>query len=323
MPTYVFYSQLHPDSPASLTMVEIAYHSQYHYFQFPRLRTPKTDCSKDQIDAIDDLIDSMDLSINQKESDVARDTYLPDLLPFESLPHIYEQNLMDVLETKIILNASEDDEQFADMLDGKNFVEIFWKVPELREKHAKRAAKMIKSLFPLEENKVVEKPSEASKVKSEYSDSTTKSSSTTNDSALSIERVSVETPADDFRQLVQHNVLTIANRTERDAKFQIYAEQMRNVISELLFESKESLNYKKLEEALSIYRKQCYDFSSFNDYNKWIKEVKRRVIQNQRQHFWVNVVVEKDLGLCFVSTESSETKQALSSFYELASEDME
>ncbi|XP_004530928.1 ATP-dependent DNA helicase 2 subunit KU80 [Ceratitis capitata] len=316
-------NQLHPDSPASLTMVEIAYHSQYHYFQFPRLRTPKTDCSKDQIDAIDDLIDSMDLSINQKESDAARDTYLPDLLPFESLPHIYEQNLMDVLETKIILNASEDDEQFADMLDGKNFVEIFWKVPELREKHAKRAAKVIKSLFPLEENKVVEKPSDASKVKSEYSDSTTKSSSTTNDSALSIERVSVETPADDFRQLVQHNVLTIANRTERDAKFQIYAEQMRNVISELLFESKESLNYKKLEEALSIYRKQCYDFSSFNDYNKWIKEVKRRVIQNQRQHFWVNVVVEKDLGLCFVSTESSETKQALSSFYELASEDME
>lgn len=308
---------MHPDRPASLTMVEIAYHSQYQYFQFPPLRTQKTVCTKEQIDAIDDLIDSMDLTINTKESDEPRNTYHSDLLPFESLEHIYEQNVLDVLERKIISNASEDDEQFAEMLDDKNFVEIFWKVPEMREKNAKRAAKVVKSLFTLEENLSENKTNTTTKVKSEFSHAST---ATDSSSALSFDRVSEDTPAQDFRQLINCIVLKIENRTERDAKFQIYAKQMRNAICSLLFESKGSLNYEKLEEAFTIYRKYCYDFNAFDDYNNWISEIRTRVVQSELQHFWQKVVVDKDLGLCFVSTEAEESKQALKKFYELPSD---
>ncbi|XP_014098840.3 X-ray repair cross-complementing protein 5 isoform X1 [Bactrocera oleae] len=310
-------NKLHPDRPASLTMVEIAYHSQYQYFQFPPLHTQKTVCTKEQIDAIDDLIDSMDLTINTKESDEPRNTYHSDLLPFESLAHIYEQNVLDVLERKIISNASEDDEQFAEMLDDKNFVEIFWKVPEMREKNAKRAAKVVKSLFTLEENLSENKTNTTTKVKSEFSHAST---ATDSSSALSFDRVSEDTPAQDFRQLINCIVLKIENRTERDAKFQIYAKQMRNAICSLLFESKGSLHYEKLEEAFTIYRKYCYDFNAFDDYNNWISEIRTRVVQSELQHFWQKVVVDKDLGLCFVSTEAEESKQALKKFYELPSD---
>ncbi|XP_017466834.1 PREDICTED: X-ray repair cross-complementing protein 5 [Rhagoletis zephyria] len=311
-------NKLHPDRPASLTMVEIAYHSQYQYFQFPLLRTPKTESTNEQIDAIDNLIDSMDLSLHSKVSDDPRDTYQPDLLPFGSLPHIYEQNVMDVLERKIISNASEDDERFAEMLEDKHFVEIFWKVPELREKNAKCAANAIKSLFPLEENVPQVPTSGKLKVKSEISNSSA-STSTESNLILSFDKVSEEAPAEDFRQLVQYNVLQIRNRTERDAKFQVYAQQMRNVIWALLFESKGSVNYKKMEEALTIYRKKCYDFNSFDDYNKWIREVKEKVLQNELQDFWQNVIVKNDLGLCFVRTDSLESKRSLDKFYELHS----
>uniref|UniRef100_A0A0A1WEW9 X-ray repair cross-complementing protein 5 n=1 Tax=Zeugodacus cucurbitae TaxID=28588 RepID=A0A0A1WEW9_ZEUCU len=311
-------NELHPDRPASLTMVEIAYHSQYQYFQFPRLRTQKTDCTKEQIDAIDDLIDAMDLTINTKECDEPRDTYHSDLLPFESLSHIYEQNVLDVLERKIISNASEDDEQFAEMLDDKNFVEIFWKVPEMREKHAKRAAKVVKSLFTLEENEP-DKTTTTAKIKAEFSGTSTATDSST---ALSFDSVGEETPADDFRQLIENNVLKIENRTERDAKFQIYAKQIRNVVWSLLFETKESLNFEKLSEALAIYRKYCYDFNSFDDYNNWISEIRTQVVQSKLQNFWKNVVVNKNLGLCFVITDTQESQQALKNFYELPNDDV-
>ncbi|XP_054743331.1 X-ray repair cross-complementing protein 5-like [Anastrepha obliqua] len=313
-------NKLHTDRPASLTMVEIAYHSQYQYFQFPRLRTLKTECTKEQIDAIDNLIDSMDLSLNPKESDIPRDTCQPDLLPFESLPHIYEQNVMDVLERKIISNVKED-EQFAEMLEDKNFVEIFWKIPELREKVSKHAAKVIKSLFPLEENVPKVPTSGKTKVKSENTESGA-STSTEGNSPQICDKVSENTPADDFRQLIQNNVLKIQNRTERDAKFQMYAQQMQNVIWYLLFDTKDKLNYKKLEEALEIYRKQCYDFNSFDEYNEWISEVKKKVVPNKLQDFWQHVVAEKDLGLCFVSTDWLESKRALEKFYELPVDDV-
>lgn len=295
-------------------MVEIAYHSQYQYFQFPPLRTQKTECTKEQIDAIDDLIDSMDLTISTRECDEPRDTYRSDLLPFESLSHIYEQNVLDVLERKIISNASEDDEQFAEMLDDKNFVEIFWKVPEMREKNAKRAVKVVKSLFPLEEYETENERNTTTKVKSELSHCS--GTATDSSSALSFDRISEDTPAEDFQQLINHNVLKIDNRTERDVKYQFYAKQMRNVIWSLLFEA-ESLNEEKLKEALVIYRKHCYDFNTFDDYNNWISKVRTQVVQNKLQSFWQNVVVDKNLGLCFVSTDTEESKQALKKFYEL------
>ncbi|XP_039952392.1 X-ray repair cross-complementing protein 5 [Bactrocera tryoni] len=312
-------NKLNSDRPASLTMVEIAYHSQHQYFQFPRLRTQKTECTKEQIAAIDDLIDSMDLTINAKVCDEPRDTYHPDLLPFESLAHIYEQNVLDVLERKILSNASEDDEQFAEMLDDKNFVEIFWKVPEMREKNAKRAAKVVKFLFTLQENQPESKTNTTAKFKSEFIHNGA-STATDSSSTLSFDRVSEDTPAEDFRQLINCIVLKIENRTERDAKFQVYAKQMRNTIWSLLFESKESLNYEKLETSLAVYRKQCYDFNAFDDYNNWISEIRTRVVQSKLQHFWQKVVADKDLGLCFVSTDAEETKQALKEFYELPSD---
>ncbi|XP_067621693.1 X-ray repair cross-complementing protein 5 [Eurosta solidaginis] len=309
-------NKLHPDRPASLTMVEIAYHSQYQYFQFQRLRTPKTECTTEEIDAIDNLIDSMDLTINPKLSHDPRDTYLPDLLPFESLSHIYEQNVMDVLERKIISNASEDDEQFAEMLDDKNFVEIFWKVPELREANAKRAAKNVKSLFPLEINIPKTQSTEKGKVKTEVSDSAA-STTSENSETLSFDKVGIEDPAEDFRQLIHKNVLKVQNRTERDVKFQLYAQQIRETIWKMLSEARKSLDSEKLEKALTIYRKHCYEFNSFDEYNKWITEVKKTIIENNLQAFWQDVIVEKDLGLCFVSTDSLKSKRAREAFYEV------
>ena len=231
----------------------------------------------------------MDLNIPEKRAYEPRKTTSKDLLPYDAFPHIFEKNLMDMLERKIISNSAEDDEQFQEMLKDKNFVEVFWKLPEEIEQNAKTAAKVVKNLFPLEVNAAymnkINKP--AAKTANPQTD---QSASTSGNSAADnrLQKVSLETPTEDFEQLLKKNVLTLTNNTLRDAKFNEYATYLRAAIWHLLFDaaSKNALETDKIVEALKIYRKSCYDFNTLEQYNKWIAALKNNIQAENMQHFW-------------------------------------
>lgn len=295
------------DRPATLYMQELSYHAQHQFWDFPSLRTEKTECNKDQLKAVDNLIDSMDLECTLKDTQQPRQRRQNDLLPFDGLPSIYEQNVMDVLERKVICRAA-DDEQFQEMLQDKNFVDIFWRVPEPIEEKSKQAAAALKKLFPLEHShawleKLKAKEQEqnsAPAIKQERPD------------PISIDSVGLMTPVQDYKQLLQ-NVRSELNTTKRDAQFQSLAAQMRVVVITLLERSKLDLN--QLNEVIKLYRDSCLEFNSFTEYNQFATQLKTKASERNLQQFWNTIVVEKQLGPLVLGEPTLEDELRLKKFY--------
>ncbi|XP_023307645.2 X-ray repair cross-complementing protein 5 [Lucilia cuprina] len=319
-------NEIKDDSPASFYMYDLAYYEQYHFFEFPKLASKKSECSKEQLDAIDNLIDSMDLTIETKDSQTPRETLEKDLLPFNNLPHIFEKNFMDLMERKILCKASEDDEFFEEILKDKNFAEIFWKVPEQIEEKAKDAAKEVKRVFPLKiSNDWLEKAKAEEKIKMARLTQTLDEEASTSASQLSFDHVRSAAPAEDFELLLKACVFPIKNSTQRDVKFNHYASQMRAVIRDLIFkpESFAEINVDKIVAALNVYRKRCFIFNAFDDYNTWISSIKTEVVNRRMAKFWHEVIVRHELGLCFIGETSLDEQIKEKEFYSLEFSDSE
>ncbi|XP_073823715.1 X-ray repair cross-complementing protein 5 Ku80 [Musca autumnalis] len=315
-------NEIDDNFPASLNMMEMANHPQYHFFEFPRLQTARTECSEDQLNAIDNLIDCMDLTLKAQDSETPRNTLEKNALPFRHLPHIFEHNFMDLLERKILCKAGEDDEQFQEMLKDKNFVEAFWKIPEAIEEKAKNAAKEVKKLFPLEVSDEWLKKLKARQAKEAAAkQQTTKQQEENNNNNIKLpfEKVGNKTPAEDFEKLLKTHVFPIQDSTQRDLKFNHYATQLRSVVKDLIFKT-ESLtpqDFEKITAALSVYRKRCFIFNAFDEYNKWITSIKSQVANRHMSVFWNNVVVKHELGLCFIGEPSLDEQMKEKDFYSL------
>lgn len=306
------------DCPASFSMLEVAHHSQYHFFEFPKLASKHTECSKDQLNAMDHLIDCMDLTLKSEDAETPRDTFEKDLLSFNKLPHIFERNFMDIMERKIICKASETDEQFQEMLKDKNFVEVFWKLPEPIEKSAKNAAKEVKKLFPLEVSEIWLKKLQArEKKKANQTENNEKEEESTNNNVqLAFDHVRSSSPAEDFEQLLKAYVFPIKDSTQRDVKFNHYANQLCTIVKELIFKS-DGEDFEKIAAALTVYRKRCFIFNAFDDYNKWISSIKSQVVNKRMSMFWDKVIVKHELGLCFIGEPSLDEQIKEKDFYSL------
>lgn len=301
-------------------MYEVAYHEQYHFFEFPKLASKNTDCSEEQLEAIDNLIDSMDLTMKCKDSQKPRETRQKDLLPFHDLPHIFEKNFMDLMERKILCKASEDDDFFEEILKDKNFAEIFWKLPEQIEEKAKEAAKEVKRLFPLKVNEAwIEKVKAEEKTKLERLTQQLDEEANTSGIQLSFDHVRSANPAEDFEQLLKAYVFPIKNSTQRDVKFNHYASQIRAVVKDLIFKPKshDSNDFDKIVKALEVYRKRCFIFNAFDDYNTWISSIKSEVVNRRMTKFWHDVIVKHELGLCFIGEPSLDEQVKEKEFYDL------
>ncbi|XP_061402360.1 X-ray repair cross-complementing protein 5-like [Musca vetustissima] len=315
-------NEIEDNFPASLNMMEMAHHSQYHFFEFPRLSTERTDCSKEQLNAIDNLIDSMDLTLKIQDAETPRNTFEKNALPFSHLPHIFEQNFMDLLERKILCKAGEDDEQFQEMLKDKNFVEAFWKIPEAIEEKAKAAAKEVKKLFPLEVSEEWLKQLKAHQAKlaaNQQLAKNLKEENNNNTTKLPFDKVGSKTPAEDFEKLLKAHVFPIQDSTQRDLKFNQYALQLRSVVKDLIFktESLTSKDFDKITAAISVYRKRCFIFNAFDEYNKWIVSIKSDVAKRHLSVFWNNVICKHELGLCFIGEPSLDEQMKEKDFYSL------
>lgn len=301
--------------PATLYMLEMSYHAQHQFWDFPALRTEKTVCSKDQLQAVDNLIDSMDLECTLKDTQQPRKQRQNDLLPFDGLPSIFELNVMDVLERKALKVKENDDEMFKQMVKDRNLVDKFWRVPEPIEEKSKQAAAALKKLFPLEishawleklKAKELEENAPPPAIKQE------KPTETEGVEGVSVDCISLTTPAEDYKQLLKQLHL-IADFTERDVKFESLSAQVRVVFITLLERNK--LDMAQLQEMLSLYRNSCLEFSSFDEYNQFAQQLKEKATERNLQEFWANVVVQQQLGPLILGKPTGEDEQSLKSFY--------
>ncbi|XP_034472899.1 uncharacterized protein LOC117780461 [Drosophila innubila] len=302
--------------PASLYMFEMSYHAQHQFWDFPALRTEKTECSSDQMQAVDKLIDSMDLECTLKDTQQPRQQRQNDLLPFDGLPSIYEQNLMDVLERKVVCKSATDVDFYSTFKDHK-FVEIFWSVPEAIEEQSKKAASALKKLFPLERSHAWQEKLRAMElaqntpppIEEELADF---------EEFAEIDSVGLMTPVQDYNQMLR-KVRSITNPTKRDAQFQSLSAQMRVVIITLLERNK--LNLVELSEVLAVYRKSCLDFNSFAEFNQFAAQIKEKATEKKLTEFWESIMVEKQLGPLVLGEPTLEDELRLKAYYSLPSDE--
>ncbi|XP_052852453.1 uncharacterized protein LOC128262318 [Drosophila gunungcola] len=296
--------------PATLYMLEVSYTAQHHFWDFPALRTTKTECSEEQLDAIDQLIDSTDLECSLRDTQQPRPWAQNDLLPFDGLPSIFEQNVMDVLERKVIKDNDRDDE----MLKDKKFADVFWRVPEPLEEKSKRAAANVKKLFPLrfsrawqEKQLAKEQAENGVPVKQEPSEK---------DIPMPSDGVGLTNPGADFTRILE-SVRSIANATQRDARFQALAADTRVVILTLL--ERKKLNLLQLGEIIELYRQSCIDFNAFLEYDKFAEELKKVALAKNQSGFWQDIMVDKELGPLVLGEPTLDDELALKAYYTIES----
>jgi len=287
-------------------MLEVSYTSQHHFWDFPSLRTSKTQCSEDQLQAIDELIDSTDLECTLRDTQQPRPWAQNDLLPFDGLPSIFEQNVMDILERKVIWN----DDRESEMLKEKNFVDVFWRVPEPLEEKSKRAAANVKKLFPLRYSRAwqekllaKEQAENGVPVKQEPAEK---------EIPMPSGGVSLTNPGSDFTRILA-SVRSIANATQRDARFLALAADTRVVILTLL--ERKKLNCEQLGEIIALYRQSCMDFNTFQEYDKFAEELKKITLAKKHSEFWQDVVVDKQLGPLVMGELTLDDELALKAYY--------
>ncbi|KAH8410285.1 hypothetical protein KR009_010715 [Drosophila setifemur] len=296
--------------PAALYMLEVSYTEQHHYWDFPALRTTKTECSEEQIEAIDRLIDSTDLECSLRDTQQPRSWAQNDLLPFDGLPSVFEQNVMDFLERKLLTCKLKDDEQFEKTLDDKNFAKIFWSVPEQLEEKSKQAATTMKKLFPLRYSRVwldklkaKEQAENAVFVKQEPAEKET---------PMPDETVGLVNPITDFSRILT-SIGSMVNATQKDSRFQALSAQVRVVIITLMQRNK--LNLKELTEIIGLYRQSSMDYNAFLEYDKFAEELKQIALARKLGEFWTHVMVSKQLGPLVLGEPTLDDELALKAYY--------
>ncbi|KAH8353277.1 hypothetical protein KR084_009954, partial [Drosophila pseudotakahashii] len=292
--------------PATLYMLEVSYTSQHHFWDFPALRTAKTQSSEDQLLAIDELIDNTDLECTLRDTQQPRPWAQNDLLPFDGLPSIFEQNVMDVLERKVIKGENKGSE----MLKDKNFADVFWRVPEPLEEKSKRAAANVKKLFPLRYSRAwqekllaKEKAENGVPIKQEPAEK---------EIPMPSDGVGLTNPGSDFTRILA-SVRSITNATQRDARFQALAADTRVVILTLL--ERKKLNTEELGEIITLYRQSCMDFNTFQEYDKFAEELKKITLAKKHREFWQEVMVKKELGPLVLGELTLDDEIALKAYY--------
>ncbi|XP_062120824.1 uncharacterized protein LOC133835006 [Drosophila sulfurigaster albostrigata] len=297
--------------PAILYMQEMSYHAQHQFWDFPTLHTAKTECGSDQIQAVDKLIDSMDLECSLKDTQQPRQQRSNDLLPFDAFPSIYEQNVMDVLERKVICKAATDIE-LHDTFKDKKFVEHFWRVPEPLEEKSKQAAATLKKLFPLTYSQAWLDKLKAKELEENTPQPIKQEQDDREEPIDNVESVGLITPVQDYNKML-NQVRSIANTTQRDTEFQSLAAKMRVVIITLMERNK--LNLEQLVEVLTVYRNSCLEFNSFAEFNQFSAQIKKKALERKQAEFWTTVMVERQLGPLVLGELTLEDELRLKAFY--------
>ncbi|XP_055855945.1 uncharacterized protein LOC129919122 [Episyrphus balteatus] len=298
---------------AGLSMIELSYHSQHRFWDFPKLCTKKNQPTPEQLAAVDQLMGAMDLSGKPTTIEESVDSLNKDRLPLEFLPNIRQHYLIDYLSQTVLKQPSD------------NSSLEFFKVPDFFQPEATEAVENMKRLFDLKKSESITKDKlkklffNGNTVQNEdggegISNNGTSTLPVVDDDENKCTHVSTVTPAEDFKYLATHAINKIPNGAERAAKFHQYSIQMCSVISDLLFKSM-TKQYEKIRKALMVYREISITANSSYDYNDWMRDVRAKVIERKMFDFWEDVIVKEKLGLC-----SEEDPQVENDFYDISKE---
>ncbi|XP_058121768.1 X-ray repair cross-complementing protein 5 isoform X2 [Anopheles coustani] len=287
------YKKKHP----CLVMLELIFQDEMSLLKFPPLSTGKHKPTPEQYDAVDHLIDSMNLMDGIDNDDGgSREAFAMQKTFNPTQQHVYRSvahrathprdtslPCMDE-ELKALINVPKKVAQrsFASLNEMKQLFELKEIQPKASNNWLQRMAKI----------KLGNEPS----------------TSETIDSGLGMEEddllsgadrrtlvaVGTVTPAEDFALLLR-----------RGEKFATVATQMQNVVHELLFASMRPPGDKVIA-ALMMYRGEAQKLGPYR-YNEWMEDFKRTLLARHKEDFWNNVIVAERLGLINTSESDMST----------------
>uniref|UniRef100_U5EX40 Putative x-ray repair complementing defective repair in chinese hamster cells 5 n=1 Tax=Corethrella appendiculata TaxID=1370023 RepID=U5EX40_9DIPT len=269
-----------------LTMLETAYNEETVSFEFPSLRVKKFTPSTEQYQAIDNLIDSMDLMDAVDDGTGIREAFSLHRTLNPATQHIYRCLAKRAIDSNSpLLSVSED---LLELVD----------IPKKIKMNSKEYMDKVKEIFPLE---VVEKQSEkwlkkfpklnAEGATDENQPTNAESNIQQDENRVVLVEVGTVTPAEDFYTLL-----------ERGEKFATLCLQIQNVIYDLVINSMK-IQTEKIFKAISIFRDEAKKMAPYK-FNDWIKEFKTSLVGRGKVDFWKSVIDEEKLGL-ITSEESS------------------
>uniref|UniRef100_A0A1Q3EZ12 Putative dna-binding subunit of a dna-dependent protein kinase ku80 autoantigen n=1 Tax=Culex tarsalis TaxID=7177 RepID=A0A1Q3EZ12_CULTA len=288
-----------------LTMLELVFQEEVALLKFPPLLSNKHKPTDAQYEAVEKLIDAMDLMDGLDEDTGPKEAFAlhKTLNPIHQ--HVYRTVAHRAIHPKAPLPAM--DEELRQLVDVP---------PKIRER-SKDVLEDIKTLFPLKEVKVnarlkwlqktakinVQSDGEVAGSSSQPNDGTAEE---TLDDHRTVVEVGTVTPAEDFALLLK-----------RGEKFATVCTQIQNVISDLVFKSM-TVQTEKVAMAIMIYREEAKLLGPYR-YNEWIGEFKKSLLSRNKQEFWEQIVVQERFGL--IGTVESEmstiTANEVEEFYNI------
>lgn len=273
----------------------------------PSLRSKKHRSTADQVNAVDSLIDSMNLMDVSEES--------PDVEAFANnkILNPATQHMYRVLTHRALHPNQPIPVVDTDLSDHLN-------VPPKLKASAAPAVATIKALFPLEHVAKASKEQFFNRVKNITSNVTNVDAPTVDDlvigspdngqaanDASRLVEVGTMTPAEDFGELLR-----------RGEKFSTLCAQIQAVIGNLVLKAVH-VPTQKVAMAIMVYREEARLIGAWR-YNEWIVEFKRMLVERRKLDVWHNVVVKERLGLITALDAETSTvgEEEAQSFYRLA-----
>ncbi|XP_058816505.1 X-ray repair cross-complementing protein 5 [Topomyia yanbarensis] len=277
-----------------LIMLELCFQEELVLLKFPPLLSNKYKPTEAQYDAIDKLIDTMDLMDALDEETGSKEAFALNKTLNPIHQHMYRSVAHRALHPKAPLPAMDE--------ELKKLVGI---PPKVKER-SKAALEEVKNLFPLKEIKVnarIKWLQRTAKINIENDALAVGSSQNQADleDELDDQRTIIEvgtvTPAEDFALLLK-----------RGEKFATLSNQIQTVISDLVFKSM-TIQQEKIAMAVMMYREEAKILGPYR-YNNWIGEFKKSLLARNKQEFWEQVIVKERFGLIDATESEASTVTA-------------
>lgn len=282
-----------------MRMIQLPFANDFSTFSFPKLRTKRSEPSPEQEKVIKELVDAMDLM-----DAIDGDAGITEAFLLENTLNPINQHLCRSVAFRALHPADPlptIDPELIAMID----------VPSKVKKASEDIIKELEKQFPLElVERRVKKVFGKSSGDSMLIDDATDAEADAADDGKNIVAVGTVSPVEDFGILLKKGV-----------NYGTLAEQMQGVIYDLIFRTA-STQTEKILECILFYREQSKLYAPFN-YNHWIKELKKVIIERNRLDFWQESIVKEGLGL-ITSKEASisaVTEEEQREFYEITSKE--
>lgn len=265
-------------------MIELIFSENMLEFYFPDLTAKKYQANEEQIEAIDALIDSMDLMT----ADDGMEAFALDRTLNPAKQFMYRVISARAMDPNLPLPKFSED------------LEKMFEMPESVKEYSKEAIDKLKELFPINEKddtkkqRWMKKNILANGLNAVDATGADPSQSPTDNPRPTKTEIGTITPMEDFDLLYRSG-----------EKFSVLCGQLQKVVSDLIFKSM-SWEYEteKIAKALLYYREQAKGIGA-HYYNDWVEGFKTQLLLRNNAEFFRAVLVKEKLGI--INSDESET----------------